>query len=168
MKCFILKVISCCNLNKLQIILVLATLAAGAVAAMLYGEITTRVNKLPPSYFDVKIHDDKVFPSIDLTSFDSKLNLSDEVKQGKSLLVYVHTGCGGCKIEAGILAKSSLQEKLGIKSYLAGFESFEKWEKFTNEHELNFPVFYDKDHALRKALGVDSFPANFPGKLFDQ
>ena len=161
MECCSSKVINYYNSNKFQIIFVFAMLAAGVIAAIVYGEVKTRVNELQSDHFDVKIHDDKVFPSVDLNSFDSKLNLSNEVRQGKALLVYMHTGCSGCKVEAGILAKSNVREKLGVKIYLTGFESFEKWEEFTNEHELNFPVFYDKDHALRKALGVDFFPANF-------
>ena len=145
--------------NKSHIILIFIMLVAGVIAAVVYARITT--TEPPPGYFDVKIHKDKNFPDTDLTSYDSKLKLNSEVKRGKVLLVYMQTGCPGCKLQADVLRRADLQKKFGIKVYLVGYETSEDWTKFNEEHKLNFPVFRDKDHTLRKTLEVGSFPFNF-------
>ena len=155
------------NLNKLRssyFLVSVGMIVVGIIVALLIGGVNVTQSKLE----GVKEHDSEPFPQVSISGFEKGLDLSTELKRGKTLLVYISTECRGCKTEAELLSKSNLFEDHGIRILLVGYESKEKLQEFKNAYKLIYPVFFDKDLRLRNHFNIRVVPANYlviDGKL---
>lgn len=143
---------------KYYIVLVFLMLAGGIIAAVATSGVRVTQSDLDNS---VKEYKDKDFPQIALANFDNSLDLSTELKRGKTLLIYLSADCGGCRTEMELLSQSRLPEDFGIQILLVGFESREKLDAFKNTYNIGYPIFYDVNYVMKESLNIGTVPANY-------
>ncbi|MBX7171486.1 MAG: redoxin domain-containing protein [Pyrinomonadaceae bacterium] len=150
------------NHHKLEIIIFSLVIGFGALTAIAFKKINE------PKYdFGKIITNNKPLPEFNFVDYENKRNYNLEMKQGKILLIYILTTCGGCQNEADIIAQSNLLKDSKIKVYAIGNEKNEAFSEFAKNHNFNFPIFLDEDDKLKNDLVINKeqdisiFPANF-------
>lgn len=144
--------------NKLEVKILIIMTMLGVVTAFAYSKLKARENSID---MEVKYHTDKAFPNLGIIDYEKKTDLFSHIQKGKFLLVYVLSGCSGCKLEAQILQNSNLSEKTGIKVLLMSSENADSLINFEKEFNLNVPIFYDEQYKLKERFDINATPANY-------
>lgn len=143
--------------HKYYIALISLMLAGGIIAAIATANIQVQRSDSE----GVKEYNDKDFPQVALTNFDTSADLNMSLRHGKTLLVYLSADCGGCRTEIELLSQNRLSEDYGIQILLVGFESKEKLDAFKIARNVKYPIFYDKNYVMKESLNIGIVPANY-------
>ena len=87
---------------------------------------------------------------------------------GKYLVLYFYPKdqTPGCTVEACSFRDANQElKKLGVEVIGVSKDSIESHQKFTEKHQLNFPLWSDPDHQLLEAFGAWGQKNRF-GKLY--
>lgn len=106
---------------------------------------------------------------LDITVYnqnDQAVRLRDLLGQWVVLYFYPRDNTPGCTTEACSFrdANSELQS-LGVQVIGISKDSAKSHQKFTQDHQLNFPLWSDPDHKLLEAFGAWG-EKKFMGKIF--
>jgi peroxiredoxin len=100
-------------------------------------------------------------PEINFVDYKDKANYNQELKQGRVLLIYIMTSCGGCQMEADIIAQSNLAKDSRIRIFAIANEDSNSLAGFSKNHSFEFSIFSDENDVFRKGLNITHFPTNF-------
>lgn len=100
----------------------------------------------------------KEFPKMEFIEVETHRDLSDEVRTGDVMLVYLANGCEPCKKELPML--SQIQSKIKVRIFGVMSQSEDVIKNYVKENDLKFPILIDKNGETFRALNLKYTPTN--------
>jgi thioredoxin-dependent peroxiredoxin len=95
-----------------------------------------------------------------------KTSLNDLLGKYTVLYFYPKDNTPGCTTEACDFRDANVElQKMGVKVIGISKDSLESHQKFSDKHQLNFPLWSDPDHKLLEAFGAWGQKNRF-GKIY--
>lgn len=101
---------------------------------------------------------DRPLPETQLTDMQGKEVPSNELRQGRYLLIFLTSGCGPCVDEANAVSRLIQESTSSLRVYGVGIERSAQVAAFAEEFDLKFPFLLDKGSKLRQAFDIRRFP----------
>ena len=144
--------------NKTTLIFFVTVICSGILSSFFYQKMYVEAENFKSS---ITLYKKNKFPKTALLQSDKNLTLSEVIKKGKKLIIYLDTACSACKEEAEFLGEASELKKIGVDIILTGPDSIEDFNKFKESYNFELPFFSDSSSEFRNKLKVTGTPTHF-------
>jgi peroxiredoxin len=119
------------------------------------------IRKEDPVIAEAKSLIGKKIPVSEVFDVNTGENYSEQVENGKVLLIYLVSGCDACKKEIQLINEANIESNSETRIFGVMFEKNELVNEYVKKHNINFPILIDKDGKILKELNLKYFPTNF-------
>jgi peroxiredoxin len=148
------------GISTKQVLLFLVLIIAGIATAFGVNKFKSQNNEIRNLVGKEFTHQTPL-PVLKFQNYQTKKDYTNDLKEGKVLLVYLVTECLGCQKEAEVFAGLDLSENSGVRIYGIADENNEALDNFILKYKFPFPIIWDEGGKIKNSLGVKYFPANF-------
>ncbi len=103
---------------------------------------------------------EKPLPKFDLVDFNGK-DAYPTIADGSVLLIFMRTNCGACQDEMKLLSDNSNRINKDLKIIGIAADSKEEIGKFTENFNLQFPIFLDQNADVFSEKRITCTPTHF-------
>lgn len=137
------------------------TLVTFLLVMVLSFFIVNRLKKEDPAITEAKLFAGKKIPAAQILNVNTGEDFSEQIRDGKVLLVYLISGCDACKKEIQLINEANKESNSETQIFGVMFENDESVNEYVKNQNINFPILIDKDGKLLKELNLKYFPTNF-------
>lgn len=155
-----MKIMQMFGLTKKQVLFFLVLIIAGIVTAFAVTKSNPQ-NKELQNLIGKEFTQNTPLPNLNFQDYQTKQDYTNDLKNGKVLIVYLVTSCFGCQKESEVLSTINFAKDKNIKIYGIADENNEELKNFVQNHNFRFPLIFDEGSKFRNAFNIKYFPANF-------
>ncbi len=123
--------------------------------------VVNKLKKEDSVVTEARLFDGKKIPFGEVLNVNTGENFSEQIRNGKVLLVYLISGCDACKKEIQLINEANRLSNSDTQIFGIMFETKESVNEYIENQNINFPVLIDKDGKILKELNLKYFPTNF-------
>jgi thiol-disulfide isomerase/thioredoxin len=113
-----------------------------------------------PLLSEAKLFSEKPLPNTILIEVNSGKNFFNEVRKGKTLLIYMIAGCDPCKKEIALVNELGKDFFSEIRVFGVMSEDIDIVKVYIKKNNITIPILIDQNGDLFKALDLKYIPTN--------